>query len=198
MLAVERRCRALDRLVIRLVAQPERSMVHRHEQPRRGRVCHRDGLLGRAVVATSPCRPRTRVVSSHRSSATLEYARDGNRSEVSTAITAAGRPGTLANDGVSRWSKWACETSTRSSSGQRFRRESAFHEPKRPQRASAHVDANARKENRVGQDPETVEVHEHRGMSEPRQRNSGIRRRASACTARAAHHVRLRESGKII
>src|SRR5688572_33376260 len=26
-------------------------MVHRHEQPRRGRVCHRDRLLGRAVVA---------------------------------------------------------------------------------------------------------------------------------------------------
>src|SRR5687768_18569396 len=50
-LGVERRCRALDRLVIRLVAQPERSMVHRHEQPRRGRVCHRDRLLGRAVVA---------------------------------------------------------------------------------------------------------------------------------------------------
>jgi hypothetical protein len=49
----------LNRLVIRLVAEPEGSIVHRHEQPRVGRVCHRDSLLRRAVVANpgvGPCR----------------------------------------------------------------------------------------------------------------------------------------------
>ena len=46
----ERLLYAIDRLHEGLVAQPERLMVHRHDQPCTSSVRHRDRLFGRAVV----------------------------------------------------------------------------------------------------------------------------------------------------
>jgi hypothetical protein len=50
LLRSKRRVDSGDGLIERLVAQPKRLVMDRHEQQRAGRIGHRDGLLGRAVV----------------------------------------------------------------------------------------------------------------------------------------------------
>ena len=104
-------------------------------------------------------------------------------------MTAAGLPRTEPSDGVSRWSKCAWDTRTRSTSGSSSGVSAHCTSRIGPSVPRPEIHADARIQRRIGQDADAVEVDQHRCVPEPGERHRIVRPRGRSRLVRGRGDV---------